>query len=183
MSFKTVLISLISISFFAGANTESDLSVFKFGNKQLSISVDSKGQLNKVVSHGDVLNQYNKLGPLFNVTLLENVYGLKDGKRRTVELKHASYNQGQITLSPAAGELPRFTFKTIDKGDYFILKLISMKNLDKQNATVLTMRKLAHTSWMPLDSVTKKSSRFKDDPKFFGVLQRSEDLPLGSIAL
>ena len=183
MVYKIFLTVFVSLTLFADVHLNSSLSNFNLGNDQLSISINSNGKLRKVLSHGESLNQYNKLGPLFSVTLLENVYGLKDGKRRTVELKHASYNQGEITVAPAKGELPSFTFKTIDKGDYFILKLISMKNLESENATVLTMRKLAHTSWMPLDSVTKKSSRFKDDPKFFGVLQRSDDLPLGSIAM
>ena len=118
MVYKIFLTVFVSLTLFADVHLNSSLSNFNLGNDQLSISINSNGKLRKVLSHGESLNQYNKLGPLFSVTLLENVYGLKDGKRRTVELKHASYNQGEITVAPAKGELPSFTFKTIDKGDY-----------------------------------------------------------------
>ncbi len=155
-----------------------------FGNEQLRVFMTEEGLVNQVLVNGErVSAQYDKQGPLFSVTLLENVYGLADGKRRTVALRPTANDNGMITLKPEKEDLPQFTFTTIDKDSYVVLELVSMKNPEKEHAVQFTMAKLDGTDWLPLDSVTKKTYRRGNEPCFFGVLQRSEKNPLGSIAI
>jgi len=155
-----------------------------FGNQQLRVFMTEEGLVNQVLVNGErVRAQYDKQGPLFSVTLLENVYGLDDGKRRTLSLHPVAMNKGVITLKPENENLPQFTFTTIDKGSYLVLKLLSMQNPKNEHVIQLTMSKVEGTDWIPLDSVTKKTYRRGNAPNFFGVLQRSKKLPLGSIAI
>ena len=155
-----------------------------FGNENLTFSVADDGLVQSVTSNGEhIKGPYGSLGPLFEVTLLENVYGLDDGRRREVGLRPISQNNQLITLAPERGKLPQFTFTTIDKGSYFVLKLVSMSNPEHEHAIQLKMAKVNGTDWLPLDGVTKKTNRRGNEPHFFGVLQRSPGLPLGSIAM
>ena len=159
-------------------------STYTFGNKELMVSLPSQGHVDSVlVNKEKVKGNFRKQGALFNVTLLENVYGLDDGKRRTLDLHPVAMKEGVITLKPENENLPQFTFTTIDKGSYLVIKLLSMQNPKGEHAIQLTMNKLEGTDWLPLDSVTKKTRRRGNAPNFFGVLQRSNKNPLGSIAI
>ncbi|MBT3200602.1 MAG: hypothetical protein HN350_11870 [Phycisphaerales bacterium] len=154
----------------------------EFGGKNLTVTIGSAGQLAGVKSPGRTARG-RAGGSLFTVTMLENVYGLDDGKRTTIELKYVSQTGGLITLGPAKGKAPSFSFKTIDKGRYFTLELVSMKNPSNSHAVVLTMQRIDGVNWMPLDGVTSKSRRLGDCPSFFGVMRRSKSNPLGAIAM
>ncbi len=158
---------------------------FEFGNDKLTIMMSEDGHLAGIRNRDGVHRNrdFRKLGALFNVTLLENVYGLDAGKRRTVALKPVSREGDSITIAPDTGELPRFTFRTTDKDSYFVLELVSMKNPRKEHAAVITMQNVQWTEWMPLDGVTKKTYRLGNRPSFFGVLRRNRKNPLGSIAM
>ena len=159
-------------------------STYAFGNEQLMILLSSQGHVDSVlVNKEKVKGNFRKQGALFNVTLLERVYGLDDGKRRILDLHPVAMEKGVITLKPKNEELPQFKFKTIDKGSYFVLKLVSMKNPKTEHVTQLRMDRLGGTDWLPLDSVTWKTYRKQNAPHFYGVLQRSERNPLGSIAI
>jgi len=146
----------------------------EFGNDNLTIPVAQDGtcQLAR-----------NRTTSLFTVTLLENTYGLDAGKHRTLDLHPVSQQGDQFTLAPSKEKLPRFTFKTTDKGDYFTLRLVLMENPKDEHAVVLTMQWMPSTNWMPLDAVTKKTNRLAFNPSFFGVMQRNKSNPLGAIAL
>ncbi len=167
---------LCVIRFCAGA--------ISFGNENLTFSITDDGLVQSVTSNGEhVKGAHERLGPLFKVTLLENVFGLDEGRRREVGLRPISQDNQLITLAPERGELPQFTFTTIDKGSYFVLKLVSMRNPKDEHAIQLKMGRVSGTDWLPLDDVTKKTYRRGNEPHFFGVLQRSPSLPLGSIAM
>jgi len=156
-----------------------------FGNRQMTITMAGSGALLAIHNEdGERRTVPLRAGEsLFSVTLLENVYGLDDGKRRTVALRPVRQEGDRITLVPEKEALPTFAFRTIDKGSYFVLELISMKNPAREHAVVLSMQRIQRTNWMPLDSVTKKTYRLGNRPSFFGVLRRSERNPLGSIAM
>ena len=163
------------------ANGSSVETITKFGNKQLTLSMDKNGNLTTI--HNGQRKTSVKKKALFSVTLATNVYGLDPAKRRTLKLKPIKHEGDLITLAPEKEALPRFTFRTIDKGSYFILELVSMENPAKEHADVLTMQLINGTNWMPLDGVTKKSYILRNNPSFFGVLRRSEKNSLGSIAM
>ena len=171
-----VLLSLLLIT----CSSNAIAANVTFGNKALNLSIDKNGTLTEINSKKI---DPQKTSPLFKVTLVENVYGLDAGKRRTIGLKPVARNSEKITLTPLNEPLPRITFKTIDKGQYFVLKLLSIENSQKEHAGVLTMESIPWIEWMPLDSVTKKSIRLGLRPHFYGVLQRKADIPLGSIAM
>jgi len=156
---------------------------FSFGNERLTLIMGEKGLMKNVLANGErIRGNWSRKGAFFTVKLLENVYGLADGKRRQVALRPISVENGLIKLAPENEPLPQFTFKTIDKGSYFVLKLISMKNPKNEHAIELNMKTCGY-DWLPLDSVTKKTSRRGGCPSFFGLLQRSKKNPLGSIAM
>lgn len=179
--FKSLL--LVVVLLVLSGNIEAANIFIESGRFDLVLSSD--GQAVALVEKAAVkrLLKIKNIDCLFTVELLENVYGLDDGKRRIIGLKSVSQNGDLIKLAPAKGELPRFTFKATDKGSYLTLELVSMENPEKEHATVLTMQRIDGTNWMPLDGVTKKTPRLGNNPSFFGVLQRSKDNPLGGIAL
>ena len=157
---------------------------YSFGNERLTLTMGADGLLKNASSYGTNLSgDFSALGSLFRVELLENVYGLEDGTRRTLDLRPIAEDNGVITLAPETESLPQFTFTTIDKGTYFVLKLTSMQNPAQEHAIELNMQDIDGTSWLPLDSVTKKTARRGNNPTFMGVLQRSAQNPLGSIAM
>jgi hypothetical protein len=157
---------------------------YSFGNERLTLTIGADGLLKTVTSYGvDQPGDFSELGSLFRVKLLENVYGLDEGVRRTLDLRPVFQTNGVITLEPTVESLPQFTFTTIDKGSYFVLELTSMQNPAQEHAIELTMQDIDGTIWLPLDSVTKKTTRRSDNPTFMGVLQRSAQNPLGSIAM
>ncbi len=157
---------------------------YSFGNERLTLTIGADGLLKNASSYGTNLSgDFSELGSLFRVELLENVYGLEDGTRRTLDLRPIAEDNGVITLVPETESLPQFTFTTIDKGAYFVLELTSMQNPTQEHAIELTMVDIDGTYWLPLDSVTKKTTRRGNNPTFMGVLQRSPQNPLGSIAM
>lgn len=164
-----------------GAQAETVL-----GNEQLRIAMAADGTLAAIRNEKGplALHPYNVNKPLFTVTLVENVYGLNTGTRRTLTLRPVKQEGDTITLTPETEALPTFTFRTIDKGSYFVLELLSMENPLTEHAHVLTMENIRGGNWLPLDSVTRKSwNPTRYNPSFFGVLRRSERNPLGSIAM
>lgn len=154
----------------------------KFGNKQLTVTIAEDGDL-AAISDGKRETQLRKGIPLFSVTLAEKVYGLDSGKRRTLKLRPVKQEGDRITLAPEKETLPSFTFRTIDKGSYLVLELLSFESPADEQALMLTMQRINGTGWMPLDSVTKQGDRIGNNPTFFGVQRRSESNPLGSIAM
>ena len=178
---KKLTVSALALLLFSSQLAAGEVS---FGNENLTYSVASDGLIQSVTSYGErIKGAHKRLGPLFKVTLLENVYGLAEGKRREIGLRPVAQDNQLITLAPERGKLPQFTFTTIDKGSYFVLKLVSMRNPKDEHAIQLKMEKVSGADWLPLDSVTKKTNRRANEPHFFGVLQRSPSLPLGSIAM
>ena len=154
----------------------------KFGNRQLGVVMNANGDLT-AISNEQKQTNVRRMG-LFSMTLAKKVYGLEPGKRRTIKLRPVFQDADYITLAPENEALPTFTFRTIDKGAYFILELVSMKDPADEKVLFLTMSRIHGTKWMPLDCVTKKAfQRLGDNPTFFGVLKRSENNPLGSIAM
>lgn len=162
---------------------------YSFGNQALALIMGHDGLLQQVASDGEAYQgNVREIGPLFRVLLLENVYGLDAPKRRELSLRPVAMGDGRITLAPEKEPLPRFTFRTIDKGSYFVLELLSMQNPDGEHALQLIMTRIPPLrergiEWLPLDSVTKKTYRRHGHIRFFGVLQRSKKNPLGSIAM
>jgi hypothetical protein len=157
-----------------------------FGNEQLTLTVTGDGTLAGINNEKGPLelHRMNVNKPAFTVTLIENAYGLDTGKRRVVKLRPVTQEGNKITLAPQEEALPTFTFRTIDKDSYFVLELLSMENPANEYAYELTMENIRGGNWMPLDSVTSKSWHPKrNNPRFFGVLRRSESNPLGSIAM
>jgi hypothetical protein len=157
----------------------------KFGHERLTLVMGADGYLAGIGNENEVRRQarLRRIGPLFTLTLVENVYGLDDGKRRTVALRPVSQEDNVITLAAAKGELPRISFKTTDKGSYFTLALMDIETPAKEHAAVLTLSRIDGINWMPLDGVTKKSVRLGRRPSFFGVMRRSKKNPLGAIAM
>lgn len=156
------------------------------GNQQLTIAMTADGTVAGIRNEKGplALHPYHVNKPLFTVTLVENVYGLDTGTRRTLELRPVKQEGDTITLAPQEEALPTFSLRTIDKGGYFVLELLSLENPANEHAYVLTMENIRGGNWMPLDSVTRKNwDPTRYNPCFYGVLRRSEGNPLGSIAM
>ena len=138
---KKLTVSALALLLFSSQLAAGEVS---FGNENLTYSVASDGLIQSVTSYGErIKGAHKRLGPLFKVTLLENVYGLAEGKRREIGLRPVAQDNQLITLAPERGKLPQFTFTTIDKGSYFVLKLVSMRNPKDEHAIQLKMEKVS----------------------------------------
>ena len=172
------------VAFTLGIHLEAD--TVRIGNADLTLNISKDGTLSSITSLGNpVKDNPRALGPLFRVELAENVFGLEGGSRRVLDLVPTNDQDGLLTLRPSGQQLPEFKITTIDKGSYFVLKLVSLRLPEGEHAIEFIMTNLQSTTidWLPLDSVTKKTKRRDGHVRFCGVEQRSEKNPLGSIAM
>jgi len=162
------------------------------GCDRFKILFSPDGTLEKVVSSKEVINpEESSVAPesrngksvdsLFSLELQQTVYGLKDGKRRTIPLNSVSRRAETLVLSSTKEQGVHLTFDATNQKDYLTLRLINVETPQGEHATKMEFKSIAALRIFPLDPEVIKG-RGKS-VVFSGLLKRSPLTKLGAVAL
>jgi hypothetical protein len=118
---------------------------------------------------------------LFTLELQESLFGMKEGKRRTVPLNVLSQKGDRLLFGSAKEPNVRIVFEVQDKKDYMTIHLVQVETPQGEHATSLTFQGVLGFRAFPLHAEVMTKSF--TNAVFHGLLRRSPRTNLGGVAL